>query len=676
MLKPLLLLQSFFFFLFNVVFVGGRRIGGGFSAEENPFTPKASLVRYWNKEIRSQSLRSEFLISKASPLNAVDSATFAKLAAQNSLPTRLPDFCSAANLFCFPDLSPSLEKHSDDVKFSVYDQKNFTNYGNAKPLPTRLPDFCSAANLFCFPDLSPSLEKHSDDVKFSVYDQKNFTNYGNAKPGGADSFKTYSKDGNVVTDSFRRYSRNSEAHDDKFTVYADSSNVVEENFNSYGTFGTGGVGEFTNYQNNVNNPTSRFTAYSDGGLGRTQTFKTYTKDANAGNGQSFTSYGKNGNGLPNEFSSYGESSNVIGSGFSNYGEKTNVANDSFTSYGTDGNVPQNNFKNYGDSGSNSDDTFANYRDKANVGDDSFSSYSKDSSNSKVNFVNYGKSFNPGSETFTGYGKGAIGNIIGFKIYTPNSTFKEYASKKGASFAKYNVSSTSATTAGDGKTVNKWIEPGKFFRESTLKEGTVIPMPDIKDKMPKRSFLPRTIISKLPFTTSKIGEINRIFHAGENSSMGHIITDAVTECERPASAGETKRCVGSAEDMIDFATSVLGRSVVVRTTENTAGSKQKVMIGKVNGINGGKITKAVSCHQSLYPYLLYYCHSVPKVRVYEADILELNSKTKINHGIAICHIDTSSWGPNHGAFLALGSKPGRIEVCHWIFENDMNWAIAD
>nr|AAB39546.1 polygalacturonase isoenzyme 1 beta subunit homolog [Arabidopsis thaliana] len=626
MLKQFLLLQSFSFFLFNVVIVGGRTFGGGFSAEENPFTPKASLVRYWNKEIRGQSPRSEFLISKASPLNAVDSATFSKLAAANSLPTRFPDFCSAANLFCFPDLGASLEKHDDDVKFSVYDQKNFTNYGNARA-------------------------------------------------GGADSFKNYSKDGNVVTDSFRRYSRNAAGHDDKFTVYGENSNVVEEGFNSYGTFGTGGAGDFTNYQNNVNNPTSRFTAYSDGGNGRSQTFKTYTHEANAGNGQSFTSYAKNGNGVPNEFTSYGVSSNVIGSGFSNYGESGNAANDTFTSYGSDGNVPQNNFNNYGASGNAAVDTFANYRDKANVGDDSFSSYAKDSNSEKVNFVNYGQSFNPGSETFTGYGKGAEGSKLSFKTYTPNSTFKDYA-KKGVAFAKYNVSTTTANTVGDGKTVNKWIEPGKFFRESSLKEGTVIPMPDIKDKMPKRSFLPRSIITKLPFSTSKLGEIKRIFHAVENSTMGGIITDAVTECERPPSVGETKRCVGSAEDMIDFATSVLGRSVVLRTTENVAGSKEKVVIGKVNGINGGKLTKAVSCHQSLYPYLLYYCHSVPKVRVYEADLLELNSKKKINHGIAICHMDTSSWGPSHGAFLALGSKPGRIEVCHWIFENDMNWAIAD
>ncbi|KAJ0256302.1 BURP domain-containing protein [Hirschfeldia incana] len=626
MLKPLLLLQAFLFCLLNVVFVGGRLIGGGFSAEKNPFTPKASLVRYWNKEITAdKSLRSEFLISKASPLDAVDSATFAKLAAQNSLPTRLPDFCSAANLFCFPDLTPSLEKHNENVKFSVYNQKNFTSYGNGRA-------------------------------------------------AGADSFKTYAGYNGGV-DSFRRYSRNAAGHDDKFTVYGERVNVDEKDFNSYGTFAAGGAGDFTNYQKGSNVPVSRFTAYSEGGTGRSQTFKTYTYEANAGNGQSFTSYSKKGNASPNEFASYGDSSNVIGSAFKNYGEEGNGATDTFTSYATGGNEPLNEFKSYGGSGNGAVDTFANYRDKANVGDDTFTSYAKASNAGTVKFKNYGQSYNPGSESFTGYGKGSEAHKISFKTYTPNSTFKDYA-KNGVAFAKYNVSFLSATV-GDGKTVNKWIEPGKFFRESALKEGTVIPMPDIKDKMPKRSFLPRSIVSKLPFSTSKLGEVKTIFHAGDNSSMEKIISDAVTECERPPSVGETKRCVGSAEDMIDFATSVLGRSVVLRTTESVAGSKQRVVIGKVNGINGGKLTKAVSCHQSLYPYLLYYCHSVPKVRVYEADLLELNSKTKINHGIAICHMDTSSWSPTHGAFLALGSKPGRIEVCHWIFENDMNWAaIAD
>ncbi|KAE9466076.1 hypothetical protein C3L33_02015, partial [Rhododendron williamsianum] len=97
------------------------------------------------------------------------------------------------------------------------------------------------------------------------------------------------------------------------------------------------------------------------------------------------------------------------------------------------------------------------------------------------------------------------------------------------------------------------------------------------------------------------------------------------------------------------------------TANVNGSNQNVMIGKVKGIDGGEvITKSVSCHQSLYPYLLYYCHSVPKVRVYVSDIVDVESKIKINEGVAVCHINRSAWSPGHWAFLALGSGPGLIE----------------
>ncbi|KAI3825685.1 hypothetical protein L1987_07240 [Smallanthus sonchifolius] len=190
----------------------------------------------------------------------------------------------------------------------------------------------------------------------------------------------------------------------------------------------------------------------------------------------------------------------------------------------------------------------------------------------------------------------------------------------------------------------------------LKKGTVMMMPDIVDKYPRRSFLPRAITSKLPFATGKLSDMKEVFGAQDRS----ILT--LSECERAPSPGETKRCVGSIEDMIDFALSVFGHEVVVRTTENIRGSKKEVMIGEVKGINGGKLTKSISCHQSLYPYLLYYCHSVPKVRVYVAEILDVSSKAKINTGVAICHIDTSSWSPGPGAFVALGSGPGGIEVC--------------
>ena len=54
----------------------------------------------------------------------------------------------------------------------------------------------------------------------------------------------------------------------------------------------------------------------------------------------------------------------------------------------------------------------------------------------------------------------------------------------------------------------------------------MPMPDIKDKLPERSFLPRSISSKLPFSTSKISELKRVFHAGDNSTMETMIVETL------------------------------------------------------------------------------------------------------------------------------------------------------
>ncbi|GAB2297377.1 hypothetical protein Dimus_031484 [Dionaea muscipula] len=278
----------------------------------------------------------------------------------------------------------------------------------------------------------------------------------------------------------------------------------------------------------------------------------------------------------------------------------------------------------------------------------------------------------------------------FDRYGPNNYFQSYGSQRGDNYDSYGgadggQSLNSSTNHGQGgkgvadtSPTGKWrqVEAGKFFREEMLKSSAVMPMPDIRDKMPQRAFLPRSIVSKIPFSSSEAPEIKEIFHAFDNSTMETIIHSALHECERAPSRGETKRCVGSAEDMIDFAVSVLGQSTDLRTTENVNGSGKDIMVGNVRGINGGRVTQSVSCHQSLYPYLLYYCHSVPKVRVYEVDILDPVSKDKINRGIVICHVDTSDWSPTHAAFSALGSGPGKIKVCHWIFENDLIWTITD
>ncbi|GMJ13485.1 polygalacturonase 2 [Hibiscus trionum] len=616
----------FFFYLslssFNVVRVFCT--GTSPAKEKNPFTPKASLIRYWNNHISTNLPIPPFLFSKASPLTAVDSAKLTELADRNSLSSHVEAFCSLADLFClFEEDSSKLD----------------------------------------------AVGKGSKDASFAVYSSKSFAGYGASRRGGVDSFKNYSDGINTPNESFKKYSRGSNGHREEFTSYAKDANVAIDNFTNYGSGATGGSGQFNNYQERVNVPNLRFTSYDSDGNNHKLSFSSYGSETNAGS-QAFINYGKKGKSVPAEFTSYSGNANTVGSSFSGYGVLGNSANDSFKAYGDSGNNPHNNFKTYGLASKSGIDSFTSYRDSANVGVDSFQSYARDSNSGKVDFSNYGKTFNVGNSTFKEYGKGSTGSTtVGFKTYDLARSFLDYA-KKGVSFSGY--SKETAAPPISGISVNRWVEPGKFFRESVLKQGSVMVMPDIEDKMPRRSFLPRGILSKLPFSTSHLSEIKKIFGA----SMEPVLVNALSECERPASRGETKRCVGSVEDMIDFATSVLGHGITVRTTENVRGSKQEIMIGEVKGINGGEVTESVSCHQSLYPYLLYYCHSVPKVRVYEADILDVKSKSKINHSVAICHLDTSAWSPSHGAFVALGSSPGRIEVCHWIFENDMTWTIVD
>ncbi|WOH16530.1 hypothetical protein DCAR_0936085 [Daucus carota subsp. sativus] len=618
-INPLFLLISLFLLpSFNVLANGAARKLDDSSAKINPFTPKAYLIRYWKKCVTSKSEFPSFLLDKASPLTATESASFVKLADQNTLSSHLSSFCSSAKLFCFPDVSSSLEKHRENANFTSYVGKNFTNYGSV---------------------------------------------------GNADSFKNYSDGENLPINTFRRYGRDSVGHDTNFANYAPDTNVADQRFHTYAAGSTGGATGFDNYNKETNVPNLNFNSYSAQSNGQSQTFSSYTESANSGV-ESFASYGRDGNGQPNNFISYGEDSNTIGSSFSGYGQNANAGQNNFTSYGGNGNVPENNFRSYGDAGNAGAESFANYRDQANVGDDTFRSYGKHSNAANASFANYGNSSNVGSDSFTGYSKKGSFSDIEFKGYGLNNTFKDYANKSAASFSMYKTNNSLEGA------VNKWVEPGKFFREEMLKSGNVMPMPDIRDKMPKRAFLPRVLSSRLPFMSAKVDELKTIFHASENSSMAAILTDTLSECERAPSRGETKKCVNSVEDMLDFANSVLGQNVVVRTTKNTNGSKEDILIGEVKGINGGRITKAVSCHQSLFPYLVYYCHSVPKVRVYEADILDSKSKAKINHGIAICHVDTSDWSASHGAFVALGSGPGKIEVCHWIFENDMNWTVSD
>ncbi|KAE8667778.1 hypothetical protein F3Y22_tig00112382pilonHSYRG00155 [Hibiscus syriacus] len=298
-----------------------------------------------------------------------------------------------------------------------------------------------------------------------------------------------------------------------FEVYSSKS------FKGCGTSRRGGVDSFKNYSDGLNTPNESFKKYRGGSNGHREEFNSYVKDANV---------------AVDNFTNYGSGATGGSGGFNSYQERVKVPNLRFTSYDSGGTKHKLSFSGYSSETNSGTQAFNNYGKKGKSDPTEFTSYS--GNNPHNSFKTYGLATKLGIDSFTGYRDSANVGDDSFQSYARDS---DYFSQFGIYFVQ-----------------RIW--------ESVLKEGNVMVMPDIVDKMPRRSFLPR----------------------------------------RPASRGETKLCVGSAEDMIDFATSVLGHNVTVRTTKTVKGSKKEIMIGEVKGINSENVTKLVSCHQSLYvPTLL-------------------------------------------------------------------------
>ena len=501
------------------------------------------------------------------------------------------------------------------------------------------------------------------DADFQSYHGKEFKSYKVGGTSGTDSFKNYSDGDNVVQDGFKRYGRDGKAQSQFFANYAPQTNVEDEGFTTYGSGSNLGNSDFSSYGSDTNVPDHHFKNYGTDSNAGNQNFKSYADNSNHFNND-FVTYGKDANGILTGFSSYAQNSNAGNNSFKGYSEGGNGPLDQFTSYGDDANIPRNEFESYGSNGNGALQTFTSYADSANIQQDVFKSYGKDANTPLVTFTHYGSLFHPNQEDFKQYGKGSNSPQMKFTSYSRDAQFNEYAKNgTGITFASYTNSNSNSSAMAMGAGVG--VEAGKFFRENLLIQGSSLPLPNLKDYMPRRSFLPRSLADKLP--SQSLAELVRMFRIPENSSMVRMMAKTLKECERPAVKGEIKKCVTSVEGMAEFAVGIVGPKVEVLTTASTAGSGERVEVGEVKGKDGGRVTRSVSCHQSMFPYLVYYCHSLPKVKVYEAALLRSSNSNpssnqkekiaKINDGVTICHLDTTQWSAGHASFIIM------MSCCH-------------
>lgn len=113
-----------------------------FKAQINPFTPKASLIRYWNAHVSNKNPIPNFLLTKASLLTPQHYATLNKLLTHKPFsPNQFHhSLCSTPNLYCSfdndtfhdPTTTTTTVEAKNDTNFALYSNKRFANYGSSR----------------------------------------------------------------------------------------------------------------------------------------------------------------------------------------------------------------------------------------------------------------------------------------------------------------------------------------------------------------------------------------------------------------------------------------------------------------------------------------------------------------------------------------------------------------
>ncbi|MCO5598174.1 hypothetical protein L7F22_052266 [Adiantum nelumboides] len=209
--------------------------------------------------------------------------------------------------------------------------------------------------------------------------------------------------------------------------------------------------------------------------------------------------------------------------------------------------------------------------------------------------------------------------------------------------------------------------------------------DIK-KVPERAFLPAELSKTLPFTNTSASQV---FKLDESSELAQVSSKTVETCNEGVHAdgttelqGEAAGCATSLEGMQSLLSSpmLLGpkqaahvEALVAEADQNLQGGfKGKVMEVKMRA---SEASRHAVCHNLMYPSAVYFCHYLPRTRVYAVTLQQATASDKLLQAVAMCHLETTGWNPQHIAFQNLQTKPGESEACHWVLQGSVTFVPA-
>ncbi|KAL6270136.1 hypothetical protein ACE6H2_027047 [Prunus campanulata] len=213
----------------------------------------------------------------------------------------------------------------------------------------------------------------------------------------------------------------------------------------------------------------------------------------------------------------------------------------------------------------------------------------------------------------------------------------------------------------------------FFTFNDLYKGKIMPLNFPKQEHSR--FLPKEVADSIPFSMPQLPHLLQLFSIPQGSRDAKHMADALEQCEMKAITGETKFCATSLESMIEFVTKIIGSGVsfnilsTTHPTTSTAITQSYTILEEPKEVLASKM---VFCHPMAYPYAVFFCHNFEKDTKFFKVSLEGENEDKVE-AMAVCHMDTSDWDPNHSLFGLLGIKAGTSSpVCHFFPKNHLVW----
>ncbi|CAN6329103.1 unnamed protein product [Urochloa humidicola] len=213
----------------------------------------------------------------------------------------------------------------------------------------------------------------------------------------------------------------------------------------------------------------------------------------------------------------------------------------------------------------------------------------------------------------------------------------------------------------------------FFFEKSLEIGstrsTVIPLTGLNPP-----FLHHEASKSIPFSPRNLTSIINML-APASFTMIDDISFTLHRCENPteqAINGEKAGCSTSIESYLDLIVSILGTSQARAFSADVPKEgivSQRYTIASVRLLTHSQ--SILVCHDMAYPYKVFYCHMSFPTRVYQAKLVSEVNGSSLD-ALVVCHLDTSSWDPEHVFFKLMHVKPGQTTACHYLNRGSMVW----